>query len=57
MDREFLRDELMFLADYGQALERPEIVHAAESCLRELEESGERRKKSYEGGDKLGNGR
>jgi len=49
MDRELLQDELMFLADYGQALERPEIHHAAESCLRELEESGEREKKSYEG--------
>jgi len=39
MDKELLRDELMFLADYGQALDRPEIYHAAESCLRELEES------------------
>jgi len=37
MDRELLRDELMFLADYGRALQRPEIHHAAESCLRELE--------------------
>jgi len=49
MDRELLRNELMFLIDYGRALERPEIVHAAESCLRELEESGECGKKSYEG--------
>jgi len=39
MNKELLRDELMFLADYGQALERPEIRHAAESCLRELEKS------------------
>jgi len=37
MNKELLRDELMFLADYGKALNRPEIYHAAESCLRELE--------------------